>query len=405
MNKQCVIFIESNTTGSGIEIIKKAKELGIVPIVLARDTKIYPKIMTLCEVLECETNCFETLLKNITDVKYNYELLGIMSTSEYYIEMVSRVCTYFNLPSNQLETIELCRSKYELRQLLSSNGFEQPNFFIANSIEIFKRKIEKINFPVVIKPVSESGSLNVKLCSCKEEAVQQASLILEKKMNVRNQKVNSAVLCEIFIEGEEYSVETFVQDGEIKCIGITEKKVGGYPYFVETGHIFPAKLEGKIEKLIRETAVNALKLVGNNFGAMHTELKLYRGKAYLIEINPRLAGGMIPQIVKNAIGIDLLENCLLSTCNLGLKLDPKSENISQISFMIPSESGKLKEISFSDCLKEFQKTIVYQIGKQVNIPQSSYDRLGYIISTAANYEEISDHIKKIASGVKIKIEQ
>jgi len=405
MSKHCVIFIESNTTGSGIEIIKKVKELNIVPIVLARDTTLYPEIMTLCEVLECETNCFATLLGNITDIKLNYKLIGIMSTSEYYIEMVSKACTHFNLPRNHLKTIELCRNKYKLRQLLASNGFEQPDFFIADNIKMFKKKIEEVKFPVVIKPVSESGSLNVKLCFCKEEAIQQASLILEKKMNVRNQKVNSAALCESFIEGQEYSVETFVQGKEIKCIGITEKKVGGYPYFVETGHVFPAYLEGKKAKLIEETVINALKLVGNNFGAMHTELKLYEGKVYIIEINPRLAGGMIPQIVKNATGIDLLENCLLATCNMELKLHQKSEKISQISFIIPSKSGRLKKINFLDTLNEFEKKIVYQVGKQVKIPQSSYDRLGYIISTASNYEEISNQIKKITTGVEIIIEQ
>lgn len=405
MSKQCIIFIESNTTGSGIEIIKKAKELHIIPILLARNTALYPEIMNLCEVLECETNCFEILLEKIMDIKLSYELLGIMSTSEYYIEMVSKACTYFNLPSNCFETIELCRNKYKLRQLLASNEFEQPDFFIANNIEMFKEKIEEVKFPVVIKPVSESGSLNVKICSCKEVATRQANLILENKINVRHQEVNPAVLCESFIGGQEYSIETFVEGEDIKCIGITEKKVSGYPYFVETGHVFPAYLEERTTKLMEETVINALKLVGNDFGAMHTELKLHEGKVYIIEINPRLAGGMIPQIVKNATGIDLLENCLLATCNLELKLQQKISQISQISFITPLKSGILKEINFLDSLKEFDKRIVYQIGKQAKVPQSSYDRLGYIISTAANYEEISDHIEKIASGVEIIIEQ
>lgn len=403
MRQQCVVFIESNTTGSGIEIIKKTQELELVPIVLARNPKLYPEIMMLCQVVLCETNCWDTLEKQLLTLQQHYELLGVMSTSEYYMETVSKVCAQFNLPSNPVATINVCRHKYQLRQLLAHHGFPQPDFFIANNIEDFESQLDGIKFPLVIKPVSESGSLNVKLCTSKEEATALAMMILEKRINIRHQKVDNAVLCESFIAGQEYSIETFADGAEIKCIGITEKKVSGAPYFVETGHIFPADLDGDTQKLIEETVVKALKLVGNRFGAMHTEIKLDQGRVYIIEINPRLAGGMIPQILKHATGIDLLENWLLATCNLPLDLQPKQKKISQITFITSAKSGIFKGIEFHDGLKEFEKKVIYQIGKEVKIPTSFYDRLGYVISTATSYEEIANQIEKIASGVRVTI--
>ena len=55
-----------------------------------------------------------------------------------------------------------------------------------------------------------------------------------------------------------------------------------------------------------ETAIAALDAVGFDFGPAHTEVRLTPAGPVVVEINPRLAGGMIPELVAHALGINLV---------------------------------------------------------------------------------------------------
>ena len=83
----------------------------------------------------------------------------------------------------------------------------------------------------------------VKLIQTSSE-LQQAYHDLENfPLNFRDQERERALLIEEYICGEEISVETVSNNGEITVVGITDKSVTGSPYFIENGHMFPAKLE------------------------------------------------------------------------------------------------------------------------------------------------------------------
>ena len=119
-----------------------------------------------------------------------------------------------------------------------------------------------------------------------------------------------------YIQGEEYSVESLSMVDEISVIGVTKKYLGDLPYFLETGHDFPAMLPAPLYSRIVKHVSMALKAVGFSWGAAHIELRVRDGIPYIIEINPRLAGGMIPKLVQEARGIDLMACCKKSPISL-----------------------------------------------------------------------------------------
>ena len=103
------------------------------------------------------------------------------------------------------------------------------------------------------------------------------------------------VLIEDFIVGREFSVETFTQNNETSIVAITEKMVIGEKqgYFVEDTHIEPARISEQEYKLIADTVLNAIKLIGLDNCPSHTEVKLNDTGAYIIEIACRLGGDYI----------------------------------------------------------------------------------------------------------------
>ena len=84
-------------------------------------------------------------------------------------------------------------------------------------------------------------------------------------------------MIEEYICGEEVSVETVSNNGEITVVGITDKSVTGSPYFIENGHMFPAKLDEDVKEEIGDYVRNVLLATGYDHGIAHTEIKTHEG--------------------------------------------------------------------------------------------------------------------------------
>jgi biotin carboxylase len=72
-------------------------------------------------------------------------------------------------------------------------------------------------FPVVVKPVESAGSEGVKLCHTHEEAAHHFDLLMHSQRKVGNRD-GSAVLCQEFLQGKEYVVDTVSRDGVHKVL-------------------------------------------------------------------------------------------------------------------------------------------------------------------------------------------
>src|SRR4029079_12563216 len=96
----------------------------------------------------------------------------------------------------------------------------------------------------------------------------------------------------------EVSVETL----GTTVIGVTAKHLGHLPSFVECGHDFPSP--SGAERVVRLLAGAALKALGLGFGPAHTEIRVGPRGPVVIEVNPRLAGGRRPTLVRPATARD-----------------------------------------------------------------------------------------------------
>ena len=100
----------------------------------------------------------------------------------------------------------------------------------------------------------------------------------------------------------QVSVETVTADGATHVVGVTDKSIAGDPWFVESGHMFPADLPTADAEAVAVAAIEAL---GLDRGVAHTEVKLTPDGPKLVEVNPRPAGNQITELVRRVTGIDL----------------------------------------------------------------------------------------------------
>jgi argininosuccinate lyase len=142
------------------------------------------------------------------------------------------------------------------------------------------------------------------LCADDSEAATHAATLLRATENERGLVVPTEILVEEYMTGPEYSVEVFAG----RVVATVDKHCGPLPWFVETGHDTPSRLPADRERMLTSAASAAVAALNLAWSAAHVELRFGPGGARIVEVNPRLAGGMIPDLVRRAYGIDLIDS-------------------------------------------------------------------------------------------------
>jgi biotin carboxylase len=373
-------MVESNTTTSEL-FIDAAREENLLPVLIAINPFRYPYLEKMnIDVFQTDTNDLKSIIECVGTIKRKYNVVGICSSSEYYIEIAARVACYFNLPAADPEAVKNCRDKSKQRKMLKDSGIMIPGFYPIINMNECSEVLEGIKFPVVVKPAFGSGSIGVKLCENADQAFEHCSTLLKQTTNERGIPLIQKVLIEEYIDGPEYSVETF--NGKI--IGITKKHVSDPPYFIETGHDFPCEsLSDAMVNEIEITVSATLKTLGLNWGPVHTELKISGGKAIIIEVNPRLAGGFIPSLINLSYGIDLIKETIKLWAGREVILNKSKSLHASLRFLIPLKSGKFIRVeNFAEIqsVDNVYETKLYKdFGADLIMNGDFRDRIGHII--------------------------
>lgn len=401
-----LLFVEANTTGSGMLALQKALDFGMHPVFFTNDPQRYLGLTEIkCPVCVCDTNHLETLQAAIERYVSEHDITGVITMSEFYLETVAALSTRYQLPGNSLEAVRKARNKLLTRRLLAQEGISQPRFMGIDNVQSLDAALEHIGLPCIIKPVDDSGSTDVLLCQTREQALVHATKILTTPINVRGQRTAGFALVEEYLEAPEFSVEIFSTHDQTFCIGITQKTATSQPYFVETRHLFPASLTEEQTEQIYTTVLRTLSLLNIRYGATHTEVKWTQQGCSIIEVNARLAGGMIPELIRLVTGIDLLEQqlCCFMGRHTSIEHTLLSHGVAGIQFFLAEKTGKLHSITGFETVKQLNTIVAAKLttmpGKFVQLPQHAHHRLGYVIAyskdTATVIEQLQAAIEQV----------
>ena len=332
-------FIESNTSGTGRLFARAAAAQGFRPILLSGDPSRYPyaaddRLETLC----VDTGDAAALVATCKGLAARGGLAGVISSSEYYVATAASVARRLGLPGARAAAIRECRDKLKQRQKLEKAGVPIPRFRPATSVRMAVNRARALGLPVVVKAVSGSGSIGVRLCETREEVAAHATHLLGQRRDERGRAAPRHILIESLVEGPEYSVETF----GLAVVGITRKYLGPLPDFVEIGHDFRAELSPADTEAIHRIVRQSLFALGLSWGPAHVELRLTPDGPQIIEVNPRLAGGYIPELVRLALGVDLVSETVKLVTGGEPDLKASAGRFASIRFLLPGKEGTLR---------------------------------------------------------------
>lgn len=362
----------------------------------------------VAEVVRCDTNDV-TAVRNELDRRLpRSQLAGITTTSEYYVEIAAALAAALGLPGNPPDAVRTCRDKAAARRALAAAGVAQPRYRRATGPDAAVVAAHAVGLPCVVKPVRDSGSLGVRLCHTAADVRSHAADLLTATTNVRGQPTRKAVLVEQRLTGRELSVEMFSAGGRATCVGISEKVLIGAPYFVEDRHIFPAALADLTTLPVIDLVADALAATGIRHGPTHTEVRLTPAGPAVVEINARLAGGMIPELIRLTTGADLVAEQLRAASGRSPRRPRAPCGSAGVQMLTAGRAGVVRAVRGVAAARAVPGVVEVSApvrpGREVRPPRSSLDRLGYVIAVGDSGIEVAERLAAAAGAIQILID-
>jgi biotin carboxylase len=398
MRDRHYLFIESNTTGSGGLAAERIVAAGGRLTFVTRRPALYPFLQRLpgaVAIEEVETNDPAALDTRAAAIHARTPFDAILTFSTFYVAIAAGVAQRCGRPALNVEAARLCHEKAAFRQRQREVGLPAPAWWLIRTEADAARVARDVHYPCVVKPTAESGSDGVRLVRSADELMAHGRALMAITANARAQARPGDALVEALLDGPEVSVETFtVAPGQTHVLGVTRKHLSAPPWFVETGHDFPATLSAARRAAVVSATLATLDAVGYDFGPAHTELRLTRDGPVVVELNPRLAGGMIPALIQLATGIDVLDLVLEAAAGrpIGGHLRPIRAESASIRFFVPGVAGQLRPLPGFQRIKEGplirSATFDAVPGAMVRPATSARDRLGYVIASGRDPDAV-----------------
>jgi S-sulfo-L-cysteine synthase (3-phospho-L-serine-dependent) len=384
------LLVESNTTGTGEITVRALLRAGHRVTFLTRSPAKYRFLAgdrPGLRVQVLETNDVALVTEAVRALRRRQPVDVLLTFSDFYVVIVAEVAAACGLPYLDPAVARTCRNKHAVRQALHADGLPGPTFRLLTSEREAAATAASLPYPCVAKPPEDSASHGVRLVRDPAELLSHFRLVNAWTENVRGQQLDGSLLVESLLEGPEYSVETLgLADGPTVAVGVTDKHVGRPPWFVETGHDFPSRAGADRQRALAAAAKQALAAVGLDLGPAHTELRWTADGPVVVEINPRLAGGMIPELVREATGVDLVGAWLDLLQGRPVALEPSRRRHAAVRFLLAPRAGRLAAVRGVDQAAALSavRTVVVERdpGAVVRPPQDAYDRLGYVLGVA-----------------------
>ena len=240
-----------------------------------------------------ETNYIDTIL---TICKKN-NIKGVLSLIDPELSLLAKYKQEFlnigTIPIiSDYEVVELCFDKYEMYKFLTNNQFKTIRSYIDK--EKFYKDVETgiISYPVFVKPVRGSASININKVNSKEEV----EILFNKFDNLMIQE---------FMNGVEYGADVYIDiiSGEPVAIFTKQKIKMRAGETDKSVSIKDDKLFELIRKFVRKVGL---------IGIIDIDIFKIDDEYYISEVNPRFGGGYphayecgvnIPKmIIENIIG-------------------------------------------------------------------------------------------------------
>lgn len=360
-------------------------------------------------VLVCPVNDERAIRQALDDAGRLPSIAAVVAGNQFVTTTAAKLASLLGLRGVAPLAAERGVHKDLARLAYRTAGAPSLDYALVETIGEAKDAARRIGYPLVIKPTSSASSKGVALLG-NDRDLERAWLHLEQTdFGMFGLVHRKTYLLEAFADGPEFSVELAVIDGAVRFAGLTEKWVTPPPFFVELGHVFPARVPDQQRQALIAAARSAAQALDLHDGVFHIELRWTSTGPRIIETNPRPGGDHITtDLIPLATGVDLFRfhlDALLGNDTVS----PRHDDAAAVGFVVAPRDGILKSVDGWEDLKRRDYVarcgLEKRPGDRIRPPESSGDRIGFVIVTGDTAEQAAARIQAVLRELIVRFAQ
>jgi biotin carboxylase len=350
-------------------------------------------------------------IEKINTLAKKKKIHKIVAVDDQGVLLASLASKKLNLTQNTFTSVNFTRNKFHLYKLIESSNVDAIETFLLNRKKS-AHVMEKLTFPIVIKPIGLSASRGVMRINNKSELDQKTNELFNLLANeLANECFNNFekdnIIIQKYIPGKEYAIEGIIENQRFKLLAIFEKPIPlTGPFFEESIYISDPKIEKSFKNKIQRLSQKYINLLGLNEGAVHIEIRKNKNGIFLIDIAARSIGGYCSEVLQFPNQITLEEIILKNS--LGKKYEgAMNKNIHGVMMIPTSSEGTLQEILGVDRAKKTKlithiKIAVHK-GKEIKKLPKANTYLGFIFAKGNNRNEVIRALQNAHKHIKVQL--
>ena len=328
--------------------------------------------------------------------KENVELVVTACTDQALLT-VAKVSENLSLPCYiSYQTALNVTNKSYMKRIMIENDIPTAKYVLLKDVVV--DSFADFKFPMVVKPVDCNSSKGVK----KMETLGTVSKYLQEAIN--HSRTKEAII-EEFIEGEELSVDMYVENTTAKLLSITNSnKIKNENAFTITQSYYSLLNNYDEIKIvsIAQKIVNAFELKDT---PLLIQMVKNKDEYFILEFSARMGGGSKYKLIEVLSGVNIMSVYVDRILGKFPKVSPeKIVNFATMNYVY-CKNGQITEFYGFDTLKENKIIEAYFYYKTVGmeILQSMYsgDRAAGYLIIANTEKELSDRSNIAKNTIKV----
>jgi biotin carboxylase len=336
---------------------------------------------------------------------------GVLTVSaDRAVPVVAAVAEELGLPGIGTDTAHLLTHKRAMRDALGAAGLPQPPYASVRSTGDIDAALSTVSFPAVLKPVDSGGQRAVFRIESRDE--------LERDLDeaIVESPTNEALL-EEFVEGIELNGIVIARVGEPALVTLSDRlRPPGIGFGVGWIHVYPPSIPPDQLRLAGQVAVESVRALGLRDAIAFPQLIASPdGRVSVVEVAARIPGGQMADLVRHAVGVDLVDVALLQALGEFVPDDVALPRFTQplaIRFFTaqpgPLPTGRVTRIGELDTVLASEGVVqadtYLQVGETIRPVRRDGDRRGYVIAIADTPEEALRRAEHAATQLRVEVE-
>ena len=403
-----VAYITPHFTANAVRFLESLSSLSDIRLILISQdpaSQLAPWLRSRISIARQAQDVLDkwTIIKTLTDLqKLTGPVHRIIGATEQLQVPMAEARLALNIPGMDVETAQNFRDKARMKTLFNENGIPCARHDLVNDYNTALGFTKRCPYPLVVKPVAGAGSQTTFRVHNDHEMMQAFTSF--------GHKAAEGVIIEEFIEGDEFSLDTFSLNGKI--LGLTINQYMPTPLEVMTTPWMQWRVmlrkdsQSRAFDDIRKAGKKALDILGMKTGISHMEwFRRKDGTIAISEVAARPPGAQFTTLISRACDMDAIQAWIQLMIN-DKPVEHEIKYASGAAYLRGQGNGRVSQVDgLVDMRSKYREIITdIRVPKPGMEKSPSYEGEGFVIVRHPDQAVVDAALKDIVANVRVVLQ-